>query len=78
VSGNARSRRKSQPGLDKLYWQKCVISAAKKKDLVALCDALIIEPEHHDFYAKIMVDREAKDRLPKPDVLESDQDTDLE
>ena len=78
VSGNVHHRRKSLPNIENLYWQPCPISAAKKKDLKALCDSLIIEPKHHAFYTNLRVENEARNCLPEPDIMESDQDTDVE
>ena len=59
------------------YHEALPISAAKKKDLLALCSASIIPQRYHDFY-KNLKEIQSNDRLPEPDCEEDDNDTDVE
>ena len=75
-----RSTDASSPN-DKLprgYQAKPPISAAKKKDLVDLCKAGIIPTEFHDYYKTLPSQQNKADRLPLPDALESDSDSETD
>ena len=64
--------------LPRRYQAKLPISAAKKKDLVDLCKAGIIPTEFHEYYKTLPSQQNKADRLPLPDVLESDSDSDTD
>ena len=64
--------------LPRRYHAKLPISAAKKKDLVDLCKSGIIPTEFHDYYKTLPALQNKADRLPSPDVLESDSDSDTD
>ena len=61
--------------IPRLYTSKLRITEAKKCDLLPLCASEIIPVEHHPFYKALTVSTMAKDRLPEPDVNETDDDT---
>ena len=61
--------------IPRLYTSKLRITEAKKRDLLSLCASEIIPVEHHPFYKALTVSTTAKDRLPEPDVNETDDDT---
>lgn len=60
------------------YKSKIPISAAKKKDLVQLCKSGVIPSEFHEFYKNLPSQQSIPDRLPLPDVLESDSGSDTD
>ena len=54
------------------------ITAKKKKDLLSMCDELVIPERHHAFYRDLRVNINGRDCLPEPDVYEGDVDSDDE
>ena len=60
--------------IPRLYTSKLRITEAKKRDLLSLCASEIIPVEHHPFYKALTLSTTAKDRLPDPDVNETDDD----
>ncbi|MEW8545290.1 MAG: hypothetical protein AB2693_17345 [Candidatus Thiodiazotropha sp.] len=64
--------------LPRRYQSKLPISAAKKKDLVDLCKAGIIPTEFHEYYMTLTSQQNKADRLPSPDILESNSDSDTD
>ena len=58
------------------YEGKLPISDAKKKDLLSLCERHIIPETHWQYFKDLPTQRSVIDRIPMPDALESDQDTD--
>ena len=61
--------------IPRLYTSKLRITEAKQRDLLSLCASEIIPAEHPPFYKALTVSTTAKDRLPEPDVNETDDDT---
>ena len=55
------------------YNPKLPISAAKKRDLLDLCKS-VIPREFHGYYESLKTGKNVNDRLPHPDVTESDQE----
>lgn len=54
------------------YKQKLPISAAKKKDLLALCKKGVIPREFHHYYKALQSNAAVQDTLLEPDAEESD------
>jgi hypothetical protein len=61
--------------LSQKYIDKRPISVEKKKDLISLCNSLVIPPIYWPFYNSLTTNITVKDRLPLPDHLEDDQDS---
>ena len=79
VKGNTRKLDRPEKHQDELpprYSSKLAISAAKIKDLLSLCKGGVIPERYHHYYNSLRTDCKAKDRLPMPDILESDCATD--
>ena len=79
VKGNYRKLVRPANNQDELpprYSSKLAISAAKKKDLLFLCKRGVIPELYHHYYNSLRTDCKAKERLPMPDILESDCATD--
>jgi hypothetical protein len=79
VKGNTRKLDRPEKHQDELpprYSSKLAISAAKIKDLLSLCKSGVIPERYHHYYNSLRTDCKAKDRLPMPDILESDCATD--
>jgi hypothetical protein len=77
VKGNTRKLdrpAKNQDELPPRYSSKLAISAAKKKNL--LCKRGVLPELYHHYYNSLRTDCKAKDRLPMPDILDSDSATD--
>ena len=64
--------------LQRCYKEMLPISEAKKKDLVDLCKSGIIPIEYHPFYDNLKDSSTQQDRLPEPDVEDSDESDDNE
>ena len=64
--------------MPKRYAEKLPISDMKKKDLLSLCKEGIIPAECHGFYESLPSNRSVRDKLPAPDALEEDKDSDGE
>ena len=67
---------KNQDELPPRNSSKLALSAAKKKDLLSLCKSGVIPELYHHYYNSLRTDCKANDRLPMPDILESDCATD--
>lgn len=65
----ARGRAQSMVPKTK-YEGKIAISEAKKKDLLSLCNTLVIPPAYHTFYDQLKATNSLKDKLPQPDATE--------
>ena len=75
--GSSRRGRPTPPKfLPRLYGGKLPVSEAKKRDLLSLCSSAVIPEEHHDFYRRLQSSSTASDKLPEPDVKDTDGDTD--
>lgn len=61
-------------GLEKLYNKPLAISAAKKKDLLSLCQKGIIPEEYHGWYHGLHCENDIVDRVP--DIAASDSSSD--
>ena len=57
------------------YSSRLPVSRAKKQDLVSLCASGIIPEEHHAFYKALPTSSSAADKLPEPNITESDEDS---
>jgi hypothetical protein len=64
--------------LPRKYTEKIQISDAKKKDLLDLCDALIIPAVYRGFYEALPTGKTVKDKLPVPDVDDIDSDSEAD
>ena len=64
--------------LPQIYKTKLSISAAKKKDLLDLCKSGGVPSEFHDYYKSLPSHQSVKDRLPEPDIQESNSDVDTD
>ncbi|MEW8548265.1 MAG: hypothetical protein AB2693_32575, partial [Candidatus Thiodiazotropha sp.] len=60
------------------YQSKLPISRQKKADLISLCKSNIIPEEFHGYYELLPTSNSREDRIPDPDILESDYDSDVE
>ena len=81
VSGSKRGRNTDASPSDVLprrYTSKLPISSAKKKDLRNLCKSGVIPSEYHEFYKSLPFHQSVRDRLPEPDILESNSDNDTD
>ena len=82
LTGAKRSRTTDVPvSSDELplrYKSKLPISAAKKKDLLSLCKSGIVPLEFHEYYKSLPSHKSVKDRLPEPDIQESNSDVDTD
>ena len=58
------------------YDSRLPITVQKKKDLMSLCDSLIIPEHYRCFYEGLKTSTTMKDRLPEPDILEEEDDSD--
>ena len=58
------------------YHDSLPVSEVKKKDLVSLCNSLIIPALYRPFYDNLKTSKIVKDRLPEPDILEENEDSD--
>ena len=76
VAKSARGRSTQDKALPRKYQCKLPISPAKKKDLLDLCDSLVIPEIYHGFYNSLPTSKTVKDCLPFPDALEEDYETD--
>lgn len=81
VNFKSTTRRSGRPvsgeiELQQRYPSKLPISVCKKKDLLSLCTNGIIPESFHEYYKGLPTDAKANDRLPMPDVNESDCETD--
>lgn len=57
------------------YGGKLPISEAKKKDLLDLCDSLVIPAIYRGFYESLPTSKSAKDQLALPDINDEDSDS---
>lgn len=62
--------------LQQRYPSKMPISFSKKNDLLSLCRNGIIPVSFHQYYEGLPTGAKTNDRLPMPDVNESDCETD--
>ncbi|CAH0723007.1 unnamed protein product, partial [Brenthis ino] len=62
--------------LNRLYQEQLEISEAKKKDLISLCNKLIIPEELHGWFISLKTSKQIVDKLPEPavDEVESGED----
>ena len=63
--------------METCYTEKLPVSEPKKRDLISLCKESIIPSDCHGFYENLPSNKKVKDKLPVPDVLEDEQDSDL-
>ncbi|XP_063365176.1 uncharacterized protein LOC134653713 [Cydia amplana] len=63
-------------GLKKMYDKPLTISAAKKKDLLSLCDKGVIPEEYHGWFRSLNCDNDVIDRVPDVAASESSSDED--
>ena len=68
----------SSDELSRRYKSKLPISAAKKMDLLSLCKSGIVPLEFHEYYKSLPSHQSVKDRLPEPDIQESNSDVDTD
>ena len=64
--------------METCYTEKLPVSEPKKRDLISLCKEGIIPSDCHGFYENLPSNKKVKDKLPVPDALEDEQDSDLE
>ncbi|MCG8049000.1 MAG: hypothetical protein N0E48_25925 [Candidatus Thiodiazotropha endolucinida] len=76
VAKSVRGRPTQDKNLPRKYKSKLPISLAKKRDLLDLCDSLVIPEIYHGFYNSLLTSKTVKDCLPFPDALEEDIETD--
>lgn len=81
VNFKSATRRSGRPvcgemELQQRYPSKLPISVPKKNDLLSLCRNGIIPENFHQYYEDLLTDAKTNDRLPMPDVNESDCETD--
>lgn len=60
-----------------LYHHLLPISSEKKKDLRRLCESEVIPSLYHRFYNELPCEETITDRLPEPDIQESDSEEDV-
>lgn len=68
-----KRRKMPFPGIEKIYRQKLAITEAKYKDLVKLCDKVIIPIEFHDEYKNMPHSANVRDCLPETDTEDEDE-----
>ena len=79
IQGTSRRRGRPRvqcPLLTALYTDRLPISDAKKKDLEAMCDSLVVPRSRHAFYRDFSCSSSVKDRLTEVDLTEEQDDTD--
>lgn len=82
VQKETRTRRKKNPEiefpkeLENLYLEALPISAAKKKDLINLCNTGVIPEEYHGWYKQLKSSTDAVDLIPDDPVSDSLDDED--
>ena len=74
--GHRRKTTKPKVELTPLYRNKLSISDNKLKDLLSVCQQGIIPDEYHPYYNKLTSSTNKRDRLPLPDIQESESDDD--
>ena len=70
------NRKTKTPEIPFKYKDRLPISESKKKDLLSLCDELVIPEEYHPFYARLPSESKV-DKLPEPDAFEEECDSDF-
>ncbi|CAG5017218.1 unnamed protein product [Parnassius apollo] len=55
---SGRKKKEQEPKLDKLFNNPIPITEVKYKDLVSLCDTMIIPKKYHDFYKNLKHSKE--------------------
>ena len=78
VSRIGRGRPSMQPSLRRKYSKRSPISQLKKRDLLDLCNSLVIPAMYRSFYEDMPTSKAQKDRLPVPDVLDEESDYETE
>lgn len=79
VSRKGRRRMVVQPGiLERAFQETLPISDAKKGDLISLCNSGAIPRAYHVFYNQLPCSMNIIDRLPDPDINESDHESEIE
>ena len=58
------------------YESQLPIYVQKKNDLMSLCDSLVIPQHYRCFYEGLETSKTMKDRLPEPDIIEEEEDSD--
>jgi len=81
VNIKAKTRKAGRPAKDQedlsyRYCSKLPVSIEKKNDLLSLCKSGVIPEQHHHYFETLKTDQKTRNRLPMPDILESDCDTD--
>ncbi|CAC5375159.1 unnamed protein product [Mytilus coruscus] len=72
---STKGRATEEYQLIKKYTSRLSISAAKKKDLVGLCQKGIIPAEYHTYYKPLLANINVKDTLAETDVEEEKNDS---
>lgn len=80
TSGRKKKVKKNpgKPLLVPKYKAPIPISSAKKRDLVSLCEQMVIPKNHHQFYLDLPCNDAVKDRLPEPDEEEDEEEIEEE
>ncbi|KAK7475710.1 hypothetical protein BaRGS_00033032 [Batillaria attramentaria] len=71
--GSSKRRGPPLPSqVPRCYSGKLPISAAKKQDLLSLCQSGVIPVQHHNYYTSLLSSSTTKEKLPEPDIMEDD------
>jgi hypothetical protein len=73
---SSRKTKAATAPVPQLYLTKLSISSAKKADLVSLCSDGTIPSEFHAYIKTLPDSNTIRDRLPDPDIIEDDVDSD--
>jgi len=73
---SSRKTKAATASVPQLYLTKLSISSAKKADLVSLCSDGTIPSEFHAYIKTLPDSNTIRDRLPDPDIIEDDVDSD--
>ena len=74
--GSSRRGRQELPKEQHSLYNKLPVSEAKKRDLISLCAAGVIPKTYHVFCQDLPASSAADNKLPEPDVKDTESDTD--